>query len=188
MTSPGLVEARPSPLPDLAGQVVLVDSDDRPVGTMEKQAAHREGRLHRALSVIVRSSDGRLLMQRRALGKYHSGGIWTNTCCSHPWPGEPVDQAAIRRLNEEMGIRLPALEKLFSTIYRAPVGQGLIEHELVHVYGGVWDGKVDPDPAEVDSFAWCEPAALRADLERTPARYSVWFRTYVAHHWDQMIG
>lgn len=174
--------------PGPAEQVVLVDPSDRPTGVMEKLAAHREGRLHRALSVILRSPDGRLLMQRRASGKYHSGGIWTNTCCSHPRPGEPVELAAIRRLREEMGIELPHLDKLFATIYRAPVGQGLVEHELVHVFGAVWDGKVDPAPEEVEAFGWFEPDALRADLEASPARYSVWFRTYALQHWDRMTG
>lgn len=169
-------------------QVVLVDEQDRPLGVMEKLAAHREGRLHRALSVVLRSPDGKLLMQRRAAGKYHSGGVWTNTCCSHPRPGEAVAEAAVRRLREEMGICVPALAKLFETIYRAPVGHGLVEHEYVHVYGGVWDGCCTPAPDEVDDCAWMEAAALRRDLAARPERYSVWFRRYADAFWDRMVA
>ena len=169
--------------------VVLVDRHDRPVGTMEKLAAHREGRLHRALSVVLRSADGRkLLLQRRAVGKYHSGGAWTNTCCSHPRPGEEPEAAAVRRLREEMGIDLDGLEKLFATVYRADVGAGLTEHEYVHVYGGVWDGPVRPDPAEVAEHAWFDTVELRRDIAEHPERYSPWFRTYVARFWNQMAG
>ncbi len=169
-------------------RVVLVDEHDRPLGSMEKLAAHREGRLHRAISVVLRSSAGRLLMQRRAAGKYHSGGVWTNTCCSHPRPGEPVGEAALRRLREEMGIGIPVLHPLFSTIYCAEVGHGLIEHEFVHVFGAVWDGAVCPDPLEVEDWAWMEPLWLRRDLERHPERYSIWFRRYAEMFWERMIG
>lgn len=169
-------------------QVVLVDEQDRPLGVMEKLAAHREGRLHRALSVVLRSPDGKLLMQRRAVSKYHSGGVWTNTCCSHPRPGEAVAEAAVRRLREEMGIGVPGLCKLFETIYRAPVGRGLVEHEYVHVFGGVWDGSCTPDPEEVEDCAWMDAPGLRADMAARPERYSVWFRQYAAAFWDRMTA
>ncbi|WP_114375812.1 isopentenyl-diphosphate Delta-isomerase [Elioraea thermophila] len=169
-------------------RVVLVDEQDRAVGTMEKLAAHREGRLHRALSVVLRSPEGRLLMQRRAAGKYHSGGVWTNTCCSHPRPGEEPEAAARRRLAEEMGIHLPRLEPLFETVYRAEVGDGLVEHEYVHVFGAVWDGAVDPDPSEVEDWAWVDPVVLKQDMARNPERYSAWFRRYAEVFWDRMIG
>lgn len=169
-------------------QVVLVDEQDRPLGVMEKLAAHREGRLHRALSVVLRSPDGKLLMQRRAVGKYHSGGVWTNTCCSHPRPGEAVSEAAVRRLHEEMGIRVPVLAKLFETIYRAPVGRDLVEHEYVHVFGGVWTGSCTPDPEEVEDCAWMNAAALRRDMAARPERYSVWFRQYAEAFWDRMVA
>lgn len=179
---------RPLPAPrSRREQVVLVDERDRPLGVMEKLAAHREGRLHRAFSVVLRSSDGLLLMQRRAAGKYHSAGLWTNTCCSHPRPGEAVAEAARRRLREEMGISLPALAKLFETVYRAPVGGGLIEHEYVHVFGAVWDGEVRPAPEEVAACAWMDAAWLRADLAARPERYSVWFRRYAEAFWDRMV-
>lgn len=170
-------------------EVVLVDGNDRPVGTMEKLAAHREGRLHRALSVVLRSSDGRkLLLQRRAACKYHSGGAWTNTCCSHPRPGEDPADAAIRRLREEMGIEVDRLDPLFTTVYRAAVGEGLTEHEFVHVFGTAWDGPVHPDPREVDDYGWFDAAELRKDIAEHPERYSAWFRTYVERFWDRMAG
>jgi isopentenyl-diphosphate delta-isomerase len=168
--------------------VVLVDHADRALGTMEKLAAHQQGRLHRALSVVLRSPDGKLLLQRRAAGKYHSGGTWTNTCCSHPRPGESPREAAVRRLREEMGIALDTLAPLFTTVYRAPVGPGLTEHEYVHVFGAVWDGPIHPDPSEVDGHAWIDAEELRADLAANPDRYSVWFRTYAASHWDRIAG
>lgn len=171
-----------------AEHVVLVDERDRPLGIMEKLAAHREGRLHRALSVVLRSPGGRLLMQRRAAGKYHSGGVWTNTCCSHPRPGEDVADAARRRLREEMGIEAAALERLFTTIYRADVGGGLVEYEYVHVFGGVWDGACAPVPEEVEDCAWMDAAALRDDIVARPERYSVWFRQYAERFWDRMVA
>lgn len=176
----------------MAEDVILVDAADRPVGTMEKLAAHQAGRLHRALSVVLRDAGGRLLMQRRASGKYHSGGVWTNTCCSHPRPGETPADAARRRLREEMGIDHPGLSLLFTTTYCADVGHGLVEHELVHVFGGTWDSAapdaVHPDPAEVEDYAWVEPRALRTDIALHPERYSVWFREYCRRHWNDLAG
>jgi isopentenyl-diphosphate delta-isomerase len=168
--------------------VILVDEADRPVGLMGKLAAHEAGRLHRALSVIIRDRQGRLLMQRRASAKYHSGGVWTNTCCSHPRPGEMPADAARRRLREEMGIDHDQLLPLFITTYCAEVGDGLVEHELVHVFAGQWDGAVHPDPAEVEDYAWVDPPALRADIRDHPERYSVWFREYCARFWDRIAA
>lgn len=167
-------------------RVVLVDAADRQVGTAPKLEAHRRGLLHRALSVIVRDGEGRLLLQQRHHRKYHSGGLWTNTCCSHPRPGEPVELAAGRRLREEMGFSCPLLP-LTTVTYRAEVGHGLVEHELVHVFAGAFAGAVRPDPREADGFTWVTPAALGADLAAFPARYSVWFRKYCAEHWDLIV-
>jgi isopentenyl-diphosphate delta-isomerase len=172
---------------DRVEHVVLVDEDDVPVGTAPKLAAHREGCLHRALSVIVRDRQGRILLQKRHVGKYHSGGLWTNTCCSHPRPDEPVQVAAVRRLREEMGFSC-RVQPLISVTYRADVGNGLIEHELVHVFAGLYEGPVRPEPAEADGYDWVEPAALQADMARSPERYSVWFKKYCAEHWDLVAG
>jgi isopentenyl-diphosphate delta-isomerase len=154
--------------------VVLVDEDDRAVGTEEKLAAHEKALLHRALSVFVFDSSGRLLLQRRALSKYHSGGLWTNTCCSHPRPGEAVLDAAHRRLREEMGFDC-SLEPAFTFVYHAPFAHGLTEHELDHVLIGSFDGTPQADPAEVAEWAWIAPGELGADLARRPERYTAWF-------------
>ena len=168
-------------------RIILVDGDDHEIGTAAKLDGHQRGLLHRALSVVVRDGAGRMLLQKRQQGKYHSGGLWTNTCCSHPRPGEPVAVAAVRRLSEEMGFTC-ALRPLLTVTYRADVGGGLIEHELVHVFGGLFEGAVRPDPREADGFAWVEPQALLDDIAAAPARYSVWFRKYCAEHWQEMVA
>lgn len=172
---------------DLDEQVILVDVDDREIGTAPKLAAHREGRLHRALSVVLADRQGRLLLQKRHVRKYHSGGLWTNTCCSHPRPGEAVADAAVRRLGEEMGIDC-RLSPMFRVHYRAELDNEMIEHEVVHVFGGIFDGPVRPDPQEADGFDWVEPDTLLSDLDATPGRYSVWFRRYCLEHWNRLAG
>jgi isopentenyl-diphosphate delta-isomerase len=172
---------------DRVEQVVLVDRSDVALGNGPKLDVHREGALHRALSVIVRDLDGRILLQKRHASKYHSGGLWTNACCSHPRPDEHVSAAATRRLREEMGFEC-TVQPLVQVIYRADVGNGLVEHEFVHVFAGRWSGPVRPDPAEADGYDWIEPEALRADLNQAPHRYSVWFRMYCAEHWDLIAG
>ncbi|MCB1495971.1 MAG: isopentenyl-diphosphate Delta-isomerase [Bauldia sp.] len=159
-------------------RVILVDETDREIGTFDKLDAHRAGRLHRALSVIVARADGSLLLQKRAAAKYHSGGLWTNTCCSHPRPGEAVEFAAVRRLEEEMGITCP-LTALFTVHYRAEVSNGLIENELVHVFGGRYEGEPHPNPGEVEDWRWLGPEEIREDIAAEPGRYSVWFRKYL---------
>ncbi len=167
--------------------VILVDAEDRQLGTAPKLAVHRDGRLHRAISVQILDTQGRLLLQRRHIGKYHSGGLWTNTCCSHPRPGETAHAAAQRRLGEEMGISC-LLRPLFTTTYRAEVDKGMVEHELVHVFGGLYDGVVHPNPAEVDGVAWTTIAALRAAITLEPERYSAWFGIYLRNHWRKITA
>lgn len=162
--------------------VILVDADDRPLGTMEKLDAHRHGLRHRALSVFVCDQAGRFLLQQRALNKYHSGGLWTNTCCSHPRPNEPVEAAAHRRIAEEMGFSCE-LTHLFSTEYSAPVSSGLIEHEIVHVFGGRFDGVPQPDPNEVMAWTWRDPEEIARDIEAYPENYTVWFGIYWRRFW-----
>ncbi len=156
-------------------EVVLVDEHGADIGRMEKLDAHRKGLLHRAFSVFVFDRSGRLLLQRRALTKYHSGGLWTNTCCGHPRPGEALAAAASRRLREEMGIA-PALTEHFSFIYRAELDLGLIEHELDHVLFGLHDGEAHPDPAEADAVRYATTHEVDAELQAHPERYTVWFR------------
>lgn len=161
--------------------VVLRDPRDRRDAKLE---AHRRGRFHAAISVPIRHSAGRLMLHRRAPAKYHSGGLRTNTCCSHLRPGESGAAAATRRLGEEMGYQAP-LAPPFAMRYRARVGE-LIEHELVHLFGGVFDGDAEPDPAEAGDWRWPEYAALRRDFAVRPAAYTVWFGTFPRRHADDI--
>lgn len=157
-------------------EVVLVDEHDRRVGTAEKLEAHRSGKLHRALSVFVFDRDGRLLIHQRAAEKYHSGGLWSNTCCSHPRPGEEVADAARRRLGEEMGLEDVHLEEWFTFTYRARVGPELWEHELDHVFVGLSDHDPEPSPEEVADWRWVTLAELAEEVEAHPDRFTYWFR------------
>lgn len=167
--------------------VILVDADDVAVGTAQKLDAHKRGLKHRAISALVRNSAGAFLLQRRNPAKYHSGGLWTNACCSHPLPGESTADAARRRLAQEMGIDC-ALEPLFVLHYKEPVPGGLIENEVVHVFGGRHDGPVRPDPAEVSEWKWVGFPELQADLRARPQSYTVWFRHYVDTHRDMLAN
>ena len=166
---------------DQEDDVILVDEADNAIGQQSKLEAHQLGQRHRAISVLIVNSAGEILLQRRALTKYHSGGLWTNTCCSHPRPGEDVLEAAQRRLQEEMGFATP-LWPLFVTEYRAPVGD-LIEHEIVHVFGGLYNGALTPNQEEVSEYAWRTPAALQAEMQAQPALYTPWFQIYMEAHW-----
>ena len=159
--------------PAATEHVVLVDEQDRETGTEEKLAAHQMPRLHRAFSVFVFDRKGRLLLQRRAATKYHSAGLWSNSCCGHPRPGEPTDRAARRRLREEMGFDC-ALERVFSFVYRAALDHGLTEHELDHVFIGQFDGTPRPDSEEVSEWRATDLAELAGELERNPSAYTVW--------------
>jgi isopentenyl-diphosphate Delta-isomerase len=163
--------------PAAPDDVILVDDDDRPVGTAAKLVAHQNGgRLHRAFSVFLFDSAGHMLLQRRAPAKYHFGGLWTNACCSHPQPGPSLVECARARLRYELGIDVP-LEEQFSFVYRAddPVS-GLTEHEFDHVLVGRFDGQPRPNPDEVEAWEWVEPAALLRDVRSRPERYTPWFR------------
>ena len=159
-------------------EVVLVDSTDTPMGTCEKMRAHREGRLHRAFSVFLFNPKGDLLLQRRHAAKYHSGGLWSNTCCSHPLPGEDVLLAAGRRLHEEMGIACP-LRKMFHFLYRAEFPNGLIEHEFDHVFVGTTGMTPRPNPTEVEDWRWVHPSRLLLELKSSPEDYTYWFHMSV---------
>lgn len=167
-------------------QVILVDSEDRETGTAEKLAAHRQGQLHRAFSILIWSVDGRMLLQKRHTLKYHSGGRWTNACCGHPRPGEDTAAAAHRRLGEELGFDC-ALMPLGRITYRADVSNGLVEHEFVHVFRGRYDGFIRANNDEVEATRWCSLADARTEIERQPDAFSVWFRQYIAAEWPMAL-
>ena len=160
--------------------VILVNQAGRQVGTAGKMAAHRSGELHRAVSVFVFDERGRLMLQKRAAGKYHSAGLWSNTCCSHPRPNEEVADAARRRLREEMGFDCD-LEEVFSFVYHASLDNGLIEHEFDHVFFGSYDGCPQLNPEEADDWTWIEMEALSADVRERPEAYSFWLAACLAH-------
>lgn len=171
------------PTPDGTEQVVLVDGSGRDLGVVEKGEAHRAGLLHRAFSVFVFNREGDLLLQQRAPGKYHSAGLWSNTCCGHPRPGEEVRMAAARRLFEEMGIRCP-LHGAFHFTYRAELAGGMVEHEIDHVFVGRADGAVDADPVEVMATRWIARADLAAELRAGPEAFTAWLPLCVWRAWD----
>ena len=163
--------------------ILLVDNADVLLGTAQKLDAHRRGLKHRAVSALVRNPQGMMLLQRRAAGKYHSEGLWTNACCSHPRPDESNADAVSRRLTEEMGVTCE-LKPLFIAHYRAAVSNDLIEDEVVHVFGGTHDGAVAPDTNEVSEWKWMPFDELLVDQAAHPERYSVWFRHYLRNHGD----
>jgi isopentenyl-diphosphate delta-isomerase len=161
-----------------AEQMILVDAQDREVGVGEKLQVHLAGALHRAFSVFIFDPAGRLLMQKRAAGKYHSAGLWSNTACGHPRPGEVTAEAARRRLREEMGFDCE-LRAAFEFLYRAELGGALVEHEYDHVFVGTHEGDPAPDPAEVEEWRWVDMDELRRGLRVEPHRYSYWLKAAV---------
>lgn len=156
-------------------KVILVDTADTPLGTMPKMEAHEKAVLHRAFSVFIFNQKGELMLQQRALHKYHSPGLWTNTCCSHQRLGETNIEAGKRRLFEEMGFSVP-LQELFSFIYKAPFDNGLTEHELDHVMVGYFEAEPTINPEEVAAWKWISLEKLEQDLSRKPENYTVWFK------------
>jgi len=156
-------------------EVILVDVNDTPLGLMDKMEAHEKGLLHRAFSVFVINSNNELLLQQRAFSKYHSGGLWTNTCCSHPRNGESNLEAAHRRLQEEMGFDC-TLTKLLDFVYRAELDKGLTEHEFDHVFIGKWQGEPKINPLEVAAFKWMDVYKLEKDILDNPSNYTEWFK------------
>jgi isopentenyl-diphosphate delta-isomerase len=154
-------------------QMILVDALDREVGVKEKMQTHVEGALHRAFSVFVFDAEKRLLLQRRARTKYHSAGLWSNTACGHPRPGDITLEAARRRLREEMGFDCE-LRRAFGFLYRAEFDNRLVEHEYDHVFVGRFDGVPAPDASEVEAWRWLSVKQLRWELKGRPEEYSYW--------------
>jgi len=158
-------------------ELVLVDGLDRQIGTATKWRAHMEGLLHRAFSVVLFRDAGagpELLLSQRAKGKYHSAGLWANSCCSHPRAGEQVMDAAYRRVHEELGCEAEALRELSAFVYRAEFENGLVEHEYDHVLVGRCVGEPKPDPTEVGAIRWITPDALAVELAERPECFSAW--------------
>jgi len=159
--------------------VILVDKDDKPVGLMEKMEAHEKAMMHRAFSVFIFNDEGKLMLQQRALHKYHSPGLWTNTVCSHPRDGETVQAAAHRRIVEEMGFDC-GFEKAFSFVYKAEVGQGLVEHEFDHVFIGVSNLQPNINHEEVSTWKYVDLQWLENDVASNPQDYTEWFKIALA--------
>jgi len=155
--------------------VILVDEHDVQTGTMEKMEVHQKALLHRAFSIFIYNDKGEMLLQKRADKKYHSSGLWTNACCSHPKPGEETLTAAENRLLEEMGFYVP-LTKAFDFVYKAPFDNGLTEHEFDHVFIGNYDGNITPNAKEVSDYCFKSTEEIANSIESHPQKYTEWFK------------
>ncbi|WP_042491884.1 isopentenyl-diphosphate Delta-isomerase [Aequorivita sublithincola] len=156
-------------------QVILVNENDEKIGLMPKQEAHEKGVLHRAFSVFIFNSKNEVMLQQRALHKYHTPGLWANTCCSHQRDGETTLEAGKRRLFEEMGF-VSDLTETTSFIYKAPFENGLTEHELDHILVGKFEGNPEINPEEVASWKWMELEEVKKDIQTNPDIYTAWFK------------
>ncbi|MCO4293136.1 isopentenyl-diphosphate Delta-isomerase [Solitalea sp. MAHUQ-68] len=159
-------------------QLLLVDENDNVIGYGDKLSVHERGDLHRAFSIFVFNEKNELLIQQRALEKYHSGGLWTNTCCSHPVKGEDLEITLHKKLEQEMGFDCP-LSFQYKFIYKAAFDNGLTEHELDHVFVGKYNGAVKPNPEEVADFKWVSIDWLRSDVQLYPENYTEWFKKII---------
>lgn len=166
-------------------KVILVNEKDEQIGLMPKMEAHEKALLHRAFSVFVFNQDNELMIQQRAFGKYHSPGLWTNTCCSHQREGESNVQAGKRRLQEEMGFTTE-LKDTVSFIYKAPFDNGLTEHEFDHILVGYYDGKPNLNPEEVNDWKWMALEDLKVDMEKQPQLYTEWFKIIFENYYNHI--
>jgi len=158
-------------------RVILVNEQDEEIGEEEKIEAHKKGLLHRAFSLFLFNSKKEMLLQRRALTKYHCGGLWTNACCSHPRKGETLEEAVRRRIVEEFGFSCPDIRYLFSFIYRAELDHGMIEHEYDHVFVGQYDKEeITPNPDEIMDFRYVSLDQLNREILEHPESYTPWFK------------
>ena len=156
-------------------EIILVNEKDEEIGIGEKIKVHKKGKLHRAFSIFVFNFKGELLLQQRAKEKYHSGGLWSNTCCSHPRPNEILKDAIHRRLKEEMGFDCE-LKEVFNFIYQEKLDNELIEHEFLHVFIGKFDGKVVLNKNEAMDYKWISVDELKQDINKNSERYTCWFK------------
>ncbi len=164
--------------PNMEEQINLVNEQGNRIGSIAKLEGHERGLLHEAFSIFIFNSAGELLLQKRALTKYHSGGLWTNTCCGHPRPEEERKTGAERRLFEELGIRV-SLDEQYHFIYKAPLDHGLTEHELDYVFFGHFDGIPALNPEEAEDWAWMSYEDLSTDCQQKPERYTYWLKEIV---------
>ena len=168
--------------------VILVDEDDNVVGYGEKLDVHRKGLLHRAFSVLLFNDKGELLIQQRASSKYHAPELWANTCCGHPFPGENVQDASIRRVQEELGFKTE-VEPLTHIYYKKSLDLGMIEHEYVHVFKASYkDQRFCLDPNEVAACEWKTPQDIRQEIEMSPEKYAAWFVHYIENHYEKLFS
>jgi len=156
-------------------QVILVDEKDNEIGTMEKMEAHQKGLLHRAFSVLVFNSKGEMLLQQRAISKYHSGGLWTNTCCSHPQPGETIEQAGKRKLMQEMGFSCD-LSFSHKFLYKVQLDNDLIEYEWDYILIGYYDGVPSINASEAQAWKSASVKSIQQDAIKNPDLYTCWFK------------
>ncbi len=164
--------------------VILVSQDNQPVGVAEKLQAHKDGSLHRAFSIFIFNHSGQLMLQKRALSKYHSGGLWSNTVCSHQNPGESTMDAAHRRLQEEMGFDCP-LREIFTFYYKAKLDKGMTEHEIDHVLIGHYESEPQINALEAEDWRWLGHKELITDIRINPQNYTYWLRTIIERVIDQ---
>lgn len=161
-------------------KVILVDLDDNLRGTMEKMEAHEKGLLHRAFSILLFNSRGELLMQKRAASKYHSAGLWTNTCCSHPRPGETLEHATRRKLKQEMGIDIQP-EFAYKFIYKVALDNNLTEYEYDYVFTGIFDGEPIVNRDEVEDWRFISMNNLLEEMSTHPDHFTHWFKLIIHH-------
>jgi isopentenyl-diphosphate delta-isomerase len=159
-------------------KVILVDKNDKEIGIGEKLQTHKKGELHRAFSVFVFNSKDELLLQKRAKSKYHSGGLWTNTCCSHPKPGELIEKTIHRRLKEEMGFDCN-LKQIFNFYYKEKLDNIFFEHEWDYIFFGKFDGEPMPNPEEVDDWKWISLEELKKDMLKNSGNYTAWLKILI---------
>ncbi|NVP17279.1 isopentenyl-diphosphate Delta-isomerase [Candidatus Gracilibacteria bacterium] len=167
--------------------IIIVDEFDNQIGVGEKMEVHEKALLHRAFSILVFNSKGELMLQQRDLSKYHSGGLWTNTCCSHPRENETLENAIHRRLQEEMGFDTE-LTKKTQFIYKAVLDKGLTEHEYLHVYKGFYDDEPKLNREEAMDYRWISTNDLKLDIQKNKQNYTAWFYKIVNEHFDELFG
>ncbi|OAT31601.1 isopentenyl-diphosphate Delta-isomerase [Proteus myxofaciens] len=163
--------------------VILVDNNDNELGTMPKLEAHIIGALHRAFSLFIFNSQKQLLIQQRAISKYHSGHLWANTCCSHPRPNEPLSKAIHRRLYEELGMSCD-MQPIGTILYNEKVTDDLTEHEFDHLFLGFTDDDPQCNPDEVMNYQWISLTELYKDIKINPNKYTAWFR-YILNYFEK---